>query len=196
VKAGDKPMRKLMEGVKAIGNSAIANDLSLFATVDGQRRLWVQHGLDGDPEVIASGVQQVVWGPISRRMVVKEANGASRLYDGRDNSWTDLGIISGAQWSADEERLLVVQTEKAAGDQSRSVLSLVVGKQIRKLCSMDRIGQLRSATLSADGERAFLLASLEQNLDVWMMSLTPRSITEKQPKRPQPQPEKRQIIIH
>ena len=38
-----------------------------------------------------------------------EANNRSRVYDGRDGSWIDLGRASGVRWSPDEEYLLFVE---------------------------------------------------------------------------------------
>ena len=108
VQKGSQPLQEVLQGTKATRFGAIANDLSLFGGVDGEKRLWIQRGLEAKPEVVASGVEEVLWGPISRRAVVLEANNRSRVYDGRDGSWIDLGNISGAQWSPDEEQLLFV----------------------------------------------------------------------------------------
>ncbi|MBI2815775.1 MAG: TIGR03790 family protein [Acidobacteria bacterium] len=197
VKKGAEPLREVLQGVKGMRSVAVADDLLLMGAVDWQGRLWVQHGLDAAAEVIDSGVAQVVWGPISRRGVVKQADGRSRVYDGRDRSWLDLGAISAAQWSPDEERLLMVQLEKDSNGQGRAVLSLLVGKEIRKLCSLDRIGEVQRVAFSADGQRAFLLAPIAANYDVWMMSLTPHTMVEPLgSQRPAtPPPEKRQIIV-
>ena len=143
----------------------IANDLSLFGGVDGEKRLWVQHGFDAKPEVVASGVEAVLWGPVSRRAAVREAGGRTRVYDGRDSSWVDLGKVSGARWSPDEEELLFVE---------EGYLSLLVGHRIEKLCELSRIGPVAGAVISADGEKAFLLAGIGGGLDVWMTALPPR----------------------
>ena len=194
-KNGSEPLHEVLQGVKAIRASAVANDLSMFSGVDSEKRLWVQHGVDRSPEVIDSGVEEVLWGPISRRVMVKEANGKARIYDGRDRSWTDLGVVFGAQWSPDEQRLLFVELEGKDAPSSHRFLSLLTGRRIRKLCEFDRIGELRKAVLSEDGERAFLLAGLAGGIEVWMMSLTPQAPLEIKPAVPE-YPPKRVIIVH
>jgi len=166
VQKGFQSLQEVLKGTKASRFGAIANDLSLFGGVDGEKRLWVQHGLDGKPEVVANGVENVLWGPISRRAVVLEANNKSRVYDGRDGSWNDLGAISGAQWSPDEEQLLFIEA---------GYLSLLVDHRIVKLCDLNRIGRIGKAVISAGGDKAFLLAGIGGGLDVWMMALPPRT---------------------
>jgi len=165
VQNGSQPLQEVLEGTKVTRFGAIANDLSLFGGVDSEKRLWVQHGLDAKPEVIASGVEGILWGPISRRAVVVDANKRSRVYDGRDSSWIDLGTISGAKWSPDEEQLLFVEGE---------YLSLLVDGRIEKLCSLSRIGQVGKVVISAGGDKAFILGGIGGGLDVWMMALPPR----------------------
>ena len=160
VQQGSQPLQEVLQGTKATRFCAIANDLTLFGGVDGEKRLWVQHGMDAKPEVVANGVEAVLWGPISHRAVVREANNRSRVYDGRDGSWIDLGKVSGAQWSPDEERLLF---------EADGYLSLLVGRRIEKLCELTRIGPVAKAVISAGGDKAFLLAGIGGGLDVWMM---------------------------
>ena len=165
VQKGSQPLQEVLQGTKATRFGAIADDLSLFGGVDGEKRLWVQHGLSAKPEVVASGVEAVLWGPISRRAVVLETNHRSRVYDGRDGSWIDLGRISGAQWSPDEERLLIVE---------EGYLSLLVEHRVEKLCELTRIGPVAKAVISAGGDKAFLLAGIGGGLDVWMIALPPQ----------------------
>ncbi len=165
VQKASQPLQEVLQGTNVTRFRAIANDLTLFGGVDGEKRLWVQHGLDEKPEVVASGVETVLWGPISRRAVVVEANNRSRVYDGRDGSWIDLGRISGAQWSPDEERLLFVE---------EGYLSLLVEHRMEKLCDLTRIGPVGSAVISTGGDKAFLLAGIGGGLDVWMIALPPR----------------------
>jgi uncharacterized protein (TIGR03790 family) len=166
VQKGSEPFQELLQGTKATRFTAIANDLSLFGGVDAEKRLWIQPGLDAKPEVVASGVERVQWGPISRRVVIQEANGKSRVYDSRDRSWTDLGATSALQWSSDEERLMFV------GD---GYLSLMSGHRIERLCQMTRIGRLGAITIPAEGDRAFVLAGIGGGLDVWMIALPPQT---------------------
>jgi dipeptidyl aminopeptidase/acylaminoacyl peptidase len=170
VQKGSQPLQELLQGTKATRFGAIANDLTLFGGVDGEKRLWVQHGLDAKPEVVASGVEAVLWGPISRRAVVLEANNRSRVYDGRDDSWIDLGRVSGGQWSPDEERLLFVE---------EGYLSLLVEHRIEKLCDLSRTGPVARAVISAEGDKAFLLAGIGGGLNVWMIALPPRAPPQK-----------------
>jgi hypothetical protein len=170
VQQGSQPLQEVLQGTKATRFCAVANDLTLFGGVDGEKRLWVQHGLGGKPEVIASGVEAVLWGPISRRAMVVDANRRSRVYDGRDGSWIDLGIVSGAQWSLDEEQLLFV------GEGSLSVL---VDHRIEKLCDLNRIGPVGAAVIPTGGDKAFLLAGIGGGLDVWMIALPPRVQSQK-----------------
>jgi hypothetical protein len=170
VQKGSQPLQEVLQLTKATRFGAIANDLSLFGGVDGEKRFWVQHGLDGKPEVVASGVEAVLWGPVSRRAVVRESSGRSRVYDGRDGSWVDLGKVSGAAWSPDEEELLFVE---------EGYLSLLVDHRIEKLCELSRMGTIAAAAISADGERAFLLAGIGGGLDVWMTALPTRVLSQK-----------------
>lgn len=165
VQKGSQPVQEVLQGTKATRFAAIANDLSAFGGVDSEKRLWVQRGMDGKPEVVASGVEGVIWGPISRRAVVVGANNQSRVYDARDGSWIDLGIISAAQWGPDEEQLLFVEG---------GFLSILVGRRIEKLCDVNRIGALSRAVITGRGDKAFLLAGIGGGMDVWMMSLPPR----------------------
>jgi len=158
-----------MLGVNATRFGAVANDLSLFGGVDAEKRLWVQHGMDGKPEIAASNVEQVVWGPISRRAVVLDANRKARAYDGRDRSWIDLGILSGAQWSPDEERLLLL--EAADG----GYLSILIDHRIERLASMSRLGRVTGMVIAPAGDKAFLLAGITGGQDVWMIALPPKT---------------------
>jgi len=171
IKKGTEPFREILEGSKAIQSVAVANDLSLFGGIDEEKRLWVQHGVDQRPEVVATGVTGILWGPISRRVAVREQNNKTRVYDGRDRSWIELGEVSRAQWSTDEESLLFV----ASAGNGAGYLSLLSNLRTGQLCDMGRIGALGSIALSADGERAFLLAALTGESNVWMMALPPRS---------------------
>ena len=122
-----------------------------------EKRFWVQKGLDGAPKVIAEGVERVLWGPISRRAVVQDGTGRSRIYDGRDGSWKDLGFILESAWSPDEERLLFVDAGNAT---EPSYLSLLSGTSVERLCPMSRIGQVGKIVFSADQTKAYLLATL------------------------------------
>ena len=164
IQRGSQPLQEVLRGTQATRFGAIANDLTLFGGVDSEKRLWVQRGLDALPEVVASGVEAVLWGPVSHRAVVREANNRSRVYDSRDGSWFDLGRVSGAQWSPDEERLLFVE---------EGYLSLLVEHRVEKLCDLTRIGPVGGAVISAGGDRAFLLAGIGGGLDVWMIALPP-----------------------
>jgi len=171
IKKDPAPFHEVLRGAKVNRFIAVANDLSLFGGVDSEKRLWVQNGLDREPKVIAEGVDRVLWGPISRRAVVQDSNGRSKLYDGRDGSWRDLGFILQAEWSDDEERLLFV----GAGDGTEpGYLTLLSGSSVENLCPMNRIGQVGKIAFSADGTKAFLLATVSSQADVWMIPLPPR----------------------
>jgi hypothetical protein len=165
IQEGAQAPREILQGIKVNRFAAAATDLSMFGAVDSESRFWVQHGLDAKPEVAASGVEAVLWGPISRRAVVVEAKNRSRVYDGRDRSWIDLGTIAGAEWSPDEERLLFV------GD---GYLSLLDDHRIEKLCDLRIIGQIRRIVISKGGDKAFLLAGIGGGLDVWTFALPSR----------------------
>jgi uncharacterized protein (TIGR03790 family) len=167
IKKPGEPFHEVLQGVKGLEALAVANDLSLFGGMDSEKRLWVQHGLDQQPELLDSAVEGILWGPISRRVAVREANNRTRVYDGRDRSWRDLGEVVRAQWSPDEERLLFISK---AGEGSGH-LSLLAGRKAEPLCDMGRIGAIAGMAISADGERAFLLALLSGQLNVWMMAL-------------------------
>ncbi len=166
VQKGSQPLQEVLKGTKATRFGAIANDLSLFGGVDGEKRLWIQRGLEAKPEVVASGVEEVLWGPISRRAVVLEADHRSRVYDGRDQSWIDLGNIAGAAWSPDEERLLFV---------GEGYLSLLDGPPHGETLRLDQDWSLGKVVISAGSDKAFLLAGIGGGLDVWMFALPPSS---------------------
>ena len=165
---GSEPFHEVLRGTKATKFAAIANDLSLFGGVDSRKRLWIQHGLDGDPIISATGVQQVLWGPISHRALVQDENNRSRVYDGRDDSWVDLGSISAAQWSPDEERLVFVEP-------GEGYLSILIGRRIERLSPMARIGRVSGIAIPNGGDKAFLLAGIGGGLDVWMVALPPQA---------------------
>jgi len=164
VQQGSQPFREVLRGTRATGFGAVADDLSLFGGVDSRKRLWIQHGFDGDPKILATGVQQVLWGPISHRALVQDENNRSRVYDGRDDTWIDLGPVSAAQWSPDEERLVYV----GPGD---GYLSILIGRRIERLSAMARIGPVAAIAIPNGGDKAFLLAGLTGGLDVWMIAL-------------------------
>jgi len=168
---GSEPFHEVLRGTKATKFAAIANDLSLFGGVDSKKRLWIQRGLEADAEILAAGVERVIWGPISHRALVVDENGKSRVYDNRRRSWIDLGVITLAQWSPDEERLLFVSQDSP----SQSYLSVLIDDKIEKLCDFARIGRVEGAIIATGGEKAFLLAGMSGQLDVWMTSLPARA---------------------
>jgi uncharacterized protein (TIGR03790 family) len=167
-----EPFREILPGLK-LTDSAVASDLSLFGGVDSEKRLWVQHGFDRQPENLDSGVAGVLWGPISRRLAVREANNKTRVYDGRNRRWIDLGEVLQAQWSPDEERLLFI----GRAGEGAGFLSILSGSRTESLCDMRRIGAVGGMAISGDGERAFLLAALSGQFNVWMIALPPRPRT-------------------
>ena len=168
---GSEPFHEVLRGTRAVRFGAVANDLSLFGGVDSKKRMWIQRGVDADAEILATGVERVIWGPISRRALVIDENGKSRVYDNRDRSWIDLGTVTMAQWSPDEERLLFVSREGP----SESYLSILINGKVERLCDFGRIGRLEGAFITAGGEKAFLLAGIGGQLDVWMTALPARA---------------------
>jgi uncharacterized protein (TIGR03790 family) len=168
IKKGSEALQEVLQGPKIVRDAAVADDLSLFAGIDQEKRLWVQHGLNESPVAVATGVEQALWGPISRRVLIRDTNGLSRAYDGRDRSWMDLGTVLAAYWSPDEERLVFLEAARREGRLVPTRLALLDGRRVRRLGPFERIGQLAGATFSADGETLFLLAGLAGGLDVWM----------------------------
>lgn len=165
-----KPFQQVLDGIHlASAAAAISNDLTMFGALDTEKKLWVQHGLQQKPELVAEHVERADWGPISHRVLVEGQDHKSRVYDGRDRSWVDLGTVLLAAWSPDEQRLLYVES---AGT-SESYLTLLSGKQVRRLCPMTRIGSVAKIAITGKGDRAFLLASLAGQLNVWMTALPP-----------------------
>lgn len=162
VKKGADPFRNVLEGVKPARFTAVANDLSAFGAVDTEKRLWVQRGFDAKPEMVAKDVERVVWGPVSRRAVVLDSMNNTRVYDSRDGSWINLGSVSAVQWSPDEEQLLYIEG---------GYLSRLANRQTERLCSTNRLGTVAGVAVSADGERAFLLAGAAGPLDIWEFAL-------------------------
>jgi uncharacterized protein (TIGR03790 family) len=171
IKNGAEPFREVLRGTRATRFSAIANDLSLFGGVDSKKRMWIQRGADADAQILATAVERVIWGPISRRALVVDENGKSRVYDDRDRSWIDLGKVTAAQWSPDEERLLFTGQDGP----SQSYLAVLIDGKVERLCDFARIGRLESVIIATGGEKAFLLAGLSGQLDVWMTALPVRA---------------------
>jgi WD40 repeat protein len=168
---GSEPFHEVLRGTRAIQFGAVANDLSLFGGVDSKKRMWIQRGVDADAEILATGVERVIWGPISHRALVIDESGKGRVYDSRDRSWIDLGVVTAAQWSPDEERLLFVGQDGP----SQSYLFVLIDGKIEKLCDFARIGRLGGAVITTGGEKAFLLAGIGGQLDVWMTVLPART---------------------
>jgi uncharacterized protein (TIGR03790 family) len=168
---GSEPFHEVLRGTRATRFGAVANDLSLFGGVDSKKRMWIQRGVDADAEILATGVERVIWGPISHRVLVVDESGKSRVYDSRDRSWIDLGLVTAAQWSPDEERLLFVGQDES----SQSYLSVLIDGKVERLCDFARIGRLEGAVITTGGEKAFLLAGVSGQLDVWMTALPART---------------------
>lgn len=175
VKNGGGEVQAILPGTGVTRDRAVADDLSQFAGLDDRKQLWVQHGLRGSPEVIAQDVNRLVWGPISRRVLVQGTDGALRVYDGRDRSWFPLPPLTVAQWSPDENRMLYIEAERRDGSLVQRSLSLLTGRQTEQLCDLNRIGEIGGMTFASGGETAFLLAGPEAALQVWMMAL-PREV--------------------
>jgi uncharacterized protein (TIGR03790 family) len=163
---GDGPFREVLPGIKLAGASAAADDLSLFGAVDTEKRLWIQRGVDQPAEIVATGVERVLWSRISHRVVVEGPDRKSRVYDGRDLSWIDLGNVVAAAWSPDEERLLFVTSDGGSGS-----LSLLAGHAITQICDMGRIGAVAKLAFSDKPDRAFLLAGMDGQLNVFEVAL-------------------------
>jgi hypothetical protein len=104
-------------------------------------------------------------------VLVVDENRKSRVYDSRDRSWFDLGIVTMARWSPDEERLLFVSQDTSF----QSYLYVLIDGKMEALCNLSRIGQLGGAVITTGGEKAFLLAGIGGQLDVWMTALPARA---------------------
>jgi uncharacterized protein (TIGR03790 family) len=164
---GSGAFHEVLRGTRAVRFGAVANDLSLFGGIDSKKRLWIQRGVDADPQILATGIDRVLWGPISRRVLVTDENGNSRAYDNRDRRWIDLGVVTSAQWSPDEERLLFVGQDSP----SQRYLSIMIEGKVEKLCDFARIGRIEGVGISATGDKAFLLAGISGQLAVWITAL-------------------------
>lgn len=171
VRNGAAAVQEVLKGVKMAQSFAVADDLSLFGGLDQQKRLWVQHGLIAGPEVVAEQVEKILWGPISRRVLVEGTDRKMRIYDGRDRSWTSLPPMVSAFWSPDEERLLYVEAEPRDGTLVPQYLSLLDGKTSGRICDLGRLGDIGSPALTNDGRTAFLLAGPPGEAHVWMIAL-------------------------
>lgn len=167
VRQGAAQPRPVLEGTAVVRDVAIADDLSNFGGVDAQNRLWVQHGFDARPEVLAEHVGRVLWGPISRRAVVQSSTGEIRIYDSSTKTWSPLGTVAAGTWSGDEKRFLHV-TMKASGPES---LVLWDDGRLQNLCPMDRLGDMAAPALSNRGDLAFLLAGPDGGLQIWVLPL-------------------------
>jgi hypothetical protein len=171
IKKGSEPLQEVLQGLQIVRDAVVADDLSLFAGIDAEKRLWVQHGLSERPAVVATGVEQALWGPISRRVLIRDASGLSRVYNGRERDWLDLGTVLTAHWSRDEERLVFLESARRQGRLVPTTLAVLNGRNVIRLGPYEKIGQLADAAFSADGERLYLLAGLAGGLDVWMTAV-------------------------
>lgn len=167
--------REVLASMGRLRYAAVANDLSIFGGVDSENRLWIQRGFAAQPELAANGVKQVIWGPISHRGLVQDINGNSRIYDTQTNSWKALGTITAAQWSPNEEQLLIVESAQKGSELTPTFLSIFAADNVTRLSSFERIGQLAQMHISESGRHAFLLAALTGGMDVWMTELPPLS---------------------
>jgi uncharacterized protein (TIGR03790 family) len=165
IRSGAGPLREVLQSVSGIRSAAVADDLSLLACLDSEKRVWVQHGVDAQPVLIVSAVERVIWGPRSRRAVIQQAGKKTSVYDLRLGSRIELGVASEFQWSSDDENLLFVE-----GDES-GTLSLLSGSHLQQLCSMIRIGPISKAAFSADAKKLFLLAGISGKADAWVMDI-------------------------
>jgi hypothetical protein len=164
---GAGPFREVLQGIKLAGSAAVANDLTLFGGVDTEKRLWIQRGADQPAEVAATGVERVLWGPISHRALVEGPDRKSRVYDVRDRDWIDLGTVVTAAWSPDEERLLFVESYGSSG----ALLSLLTGRTVTQLCDMRKVGAVAKIAFSDKPDRAFLLAAMDGQFNVFLVAL-------------------------
>ena len=171
VKNGPEPLQEVLSGTSVTRDRAVANDLSMFGGLDEQKRLWIQHGFGGKPQIAAEQVEKIVWGPISRRVLIQEAGGNLRIYDGRSRSWSPMPPLLMAQWSPDEERLLFIEAERSDKNLVPRHLSLWDGRQTARLCDMGRIGDVAAMGFARGGDAAFLLSGGNDALDVWMTAL-------------------------
>jgi len=171
VRNGAAAVRQILPGVKISQSFALADDLSLFGALDPEKRLWIQHGLMAQPEVAAERIEKVLWGPISRRVLVEETDGKFRVYDGRDRSWLALPSLLAAQWSPNEERLLYLEAERQDSGDVPKRLSLLNGRNNNPICELTRIGDVATMALTAGGQSAFLLSGPAGALQVWMIAL-------------------------
>ena len=57
----------------------------------------------------------------------------------------------------------------------QSYLSILSNGKVERLCDFGRIGRLEGAFITTSGEKAFLLAGIGGQLDVWMTALPARA---------------------
>ena len=175
VKNGSEPLQEVLAGTNVTRDRAVANDLSMFGGLDEQKRLWIQHGLSSKPEVAVEQVEKILWGPVSRRVLIQEAGGNLRVYDGRSRSWSPLPSMLMAQWSPDEERLLFIEAERQEKNLVPRYLSLWDGRQTARLSDMALLGDVAAVGFARGGDDAFILSGGNDALDVWMMAMPARS---------------------
>lgn len=169
IRKNGAPLYQVLQGTGVNSSIAVADDLSALGGVDGHKRLWIQRGINAQPKVVAEGVERVLWGPVSHVALVQTSNGQSRVYDTRDESWLALGVVSVAQWSPDERRLLFVQASTSSG---LGTLTLLADRKLQPLYDLNTIGPIRGMAF-AGNDRAFLLAELTGEVAVWMMGFSP-----------------------
>jgi uncharacterized protein (TIGR03790 family) len=171
VKDANGKIHEILIGSGATRARAVANDLSLFGGLDDRKRFWIQPGLQSSPAMISNDVNRLFWSPVSHRVVVEGVDGAFRLYDGRDNSWLPLPVMSALQWSFDENRMLYIESEPRNDILVPRFLSLLTGRRTERLCNWNRIGDIGGLAFSQNGETAFLLSGADEGMKVWMMPL-------------------------
>jgi uncharacterized protein (TIGR03790 family) len=172
IRKGAESPTELLKGVDLAGAIRVSKDLSVVGGLDRQKRLWIQHGVDGLPKVVAENLKEVVWGPMSRRIVTQGMNGEFRLFDAVAEKWAPLARFTAAQWSRDERRLLYL--EAPAATDARRFLSLLTDARSEQLLSLDRLGEIRTFALTGNsGNGVVLLAGAAGGLQTWLLPLPP-----------------------
>ena len=76
-------------------------------------------------------------------------------------------MVVTAAWSQDEERLLFVASEDGSG----GTLSLLSGRVITPISDTNRVGPIAKIAFSDKPDRAFLLAGMDGQLNVFLVAL-------------------------
>jgi hypothetical protein len=146
-----------------------ADDLSLFAGLDAQKRLWLQHGAGEEPVVVGEAPEgRVYFGRLGRRVAWSDAGRKGRIHDGASRRTFETGPLLRGWWSGDERRFAFISSEA-----SRQKLRSWTEDGLRDLFPVEGLGTITLGAFTRGGRSLVLMAGADVELDLWALDLEP-----------------------